>query len=276
MNVNKVITDQFLEVLNGIYEEKAIRQLARMYYEDKELGNDLKEESFLRIIRADLQRIKSGDPIQYVTGKSYFYDRIFNVNKHVLIPRPETEELILLILNAHKNDQNLEVLDIGTGTGCIPIILKDFLKNSRIYSVDISVEAIDVAKSNATKYDLDIEFLNMDFLNEVNWVNIPTLDLIVSNPPYIREEETEIMSDSVLKYEPLNALIPNDKDPLIFYKKIARLGRLRLKSNGRIYVEINEFLSRETSEVFKNSGYKVEIHKDLQGKDRMIVASFSN
>ncbi|NNF34827.1 MAG: peptide chain release factor N(5)-glutamine methyltransferase [Saprospiraceae bacterium] len=263
----------FFEVLEKDFDSRTIEQWLRIYDEDKDWDKSISQPHRHEIIESDLLRIKNGEPIQYVVGKAYFYDRLFNVNPDVLIPRPETEELVSLVLKNHKRENQLSVLDVGTGSGCIAVVLKDRLNLATVYALDKSEEAIQVAKSNAGKYDVDVSFLELDFLNEGNWDLLPVVDIIVSNPPYIQCEEKRMMTDSVLKYEPISALIPDHPDPLVFYRRLAAIGLKLFKGKGRIYVEINEFLGPETFRVFINAGYEAQLHQDIQGKNRMIRAS---
>lgn len=263
----------FIQMLQEDVDARTIEQWLRIYLEDKEWEKGILESQRRDIIESDLNRLRNGEPIQYIVGKAYFYDRLFNVNKDVLIPRPETEELVSLVLKHPKQNTPLSILDVGTGSGCIPIVLKDHLSHANVYALDYSEKALKVAQSNAEKYDMEISFLHFDFLDEENWNLLPEVDIIVSNPPYIQEDEKRMMTDSVLKYEPMSALIPDHPDPLIFYSKLAEVGLKVFNGPGMIYVEINEFLSLETKEIFHKAGYETKLHQDMQGKDRMIDAT---
>jgi release factor glutamine methyltransferase len=267
------LKELFFQVLKEDFDPRTMEQCLRIYEEDKEWGIGLTESKQQEIISSDLNRIKNGEPIQYIVGKAYFYDRLFIVNEDVLIPRPETEELVSLVLKNQTRETQLSILDIGTGSGCIAVVLKDHLKLASVYALDKSGKAIKVARSNADKYALDVSFIQVDFLIKEYWDLIPEVDVIVSNPPYIQVEEKRMMTDSVLNYEPMSALIPDHSDPLIFYRMIAEVGLKVFNGPGKIYVEINEFLGPETEEIFIKAGYKTELHQDMQGKDRMISAS---
>lgn len=212
--------------------------------------------------------LKEQKPIQYILGETEFYGMKFFVNESVLIPRPETEELVEWILKDAEN-QNLNIIDIGTGSGCIPIVLKRNLPDANVFALDFSEKAIETAKNNAEFHQTEIQFLQEDFLN-MDFETLPEFDIIVSNPPYIAEKEKEQMSENVLKYEPHSALfVPND-DALIFYKRLIELAQNNLKPNGKIYVEINQNLAQETEELFRKSFENVELKKDISGNFRMI------
>lgn len=211
-------------------------------------------------------------PIQQILGYAFFYKHKFIVDENVLIPRPETEELIDLIV---KETQNFDwnILDIGTGSGCIAISLNKELKNATITAIDVSTKALSIAKENANNLNSNIKIIELDFLDESNWLLLQKFDIIISNPPYITFEEKEEMRQNVLQHEPHIALFTPNNDAVIFYRKIADFALQHLNKNGKIYLEINETLSKETAEVFINKGFDAVIIKDLQGKDRMIKAT---
>ena len=217
------------------------------------------------------QELTKNIPIQYVLGETEFYDLTFKVNKHTLIPRPETEELVHAIINENRQE-GLQILDIGTGSGCIPISLAKNLKNARVSSADISAEAIEKAKENAKLNQVDVHFFHRDILNwkNVDWDNF---DIIVSNPPYVTEAEKSKMEKNVLDYEPHSALFVTDHDPLIFYRTIADLALLHLKKGGKLYFEINESLGNEMVELLEQKGFNsISLRSDINGKNRMISA----
>lgn len=226
-----------------------------------------------------VERLLNLEPVQYITGKSNFYGYDFTVNPSVLIPRPETEELVHWVLSDHKQDRKLmDVLDIGTGSGCIPITLKNKRPHWRIVSVDKSVDAINTAQINACNLSCEIVFYEMDFLEVESQSTLGIYDLIISNPPYIAQSEFDQMSQNVKDYEPLMALVPEQgDDPLIFYRAIATFCLNRLKPNGAVYLELNEFLPGEIRQIFSEAdGFQdVEVRKDLQGKNRMLKATKS-
>jgi release factor glutamine methyltransferase len=267
------IKDLFYEQLQGHFPERMIDQCYRIYCEDKQWSEKLSEEAKKDHLLQDIERIKGGEPVQYVVEKAYFYDRIFRVDDRVLIPRPETEELVGRIIADNKKARNLSIIDIGTGSGCIPVVLKHHLNDCKMHAVDVSEAALEVARENAELHKAEIVFYRLDFLDRNSWDRLPAINIIVSNPPYIQEKERDLMSVSVLNHEPLSALIPRHEDPLIFYRMLAEFGRLKLKLPGRVYAEINEFLPDQTVAIFQSQGYDVELIQDLQGKNRIIIAS---
>lgn len=215
-----------------------------------------------------ISQLKSGKPIQYIFNKAYFYDLEFYVNENVLIPRPETEELVQWIISDNTNDTSISIIDLCTGSGCIALSLKNILNQTKMDALDVSVNAIDVAIQNANKNKLEINFICSDLLNFRTEFKY---DIIVSNPPYVCEKEKAVMHKNVLDFEPHLALFVKDNDALIFYKLIANFGLNNLKEGGTIYLEINESLAEETANVFIDLGYKEAIiRKDLNDKNRMI------
>ena len=221
-------------------------------------------------VKQAIDRLKNHEPLQYIIGHADFFGRQFQVNPATLIPRPETEELVQLVIDKLKGKTNLKILDIGTGTGCIPITLYLELPGSKVQSVDISDPALAVAGENARNLGAEVQFDRLDILTEE-----PTgmYDVIVSNPPYVLEEEKAQMQPNVLEYEPEQALFVPDASPLVFYERIAELGTRRLNSAGILFFEINERFGDQLSKLLIHMGYyNVTVHKDLQGKDRMVVA----
>ncbi|MEQ9167729.1 MAG: peptide chain release factor N(5)-glutamine methyltransferase [Fulvivirga sp.] len=222
-------------------------------------------------LKAFIERINKNEPIQYILEEAEFYGRKFNVAQGVLIPRNETEELVDLIIKDSK-EKKIKFLDVGTGSACIPITLIKELKLNKGYAIDFDPRVIKIARQNATRHNVDIDFLMIDILTE----RIPVigLDVLVSNPPYITENEKVLMKPNVLNYEPNTALFVSDEDPLIFYQKIASAGRECLKDEGRLYFEINERFGNQVAQLLENEGYKnIEIIQDINGKDRIVKAS---
>lgn len=218
-----------------------------------------------------IAKLKNYEPIQYILGNTEFYGIIFEVNPSVLIPRPETEELVSWIIDNCKDSQDISVLDIGTGSGCIAISLAKNLKHAKVYALDVSEDALKLAKLNADKNEVDIEFIEADIL-DCDLGNIK-FDVIVSNPPYVRELEKEAMSANVLNHEPPLALFVKDDDALLFYRKIAEISENILKPNGQLYFEINESLGEPTKELLANNSFNnIELKMDIFAKDRMIKA----
>ena len=223
-------------------------------------------------ILAQLQQEK---PIQYITGETWFYGLQFEVNENTLIPRPETEELVDWIIESQKSkvqSQKLEILDIGTGSGCIPVSLKVNLSQANVSALDVSEEALEVAKRNAAINKVDINFIQANILEVEDLFQFPSpYNIIVSNPPYVRVLEKQEIKKNVLDYEPHLALFVDDNDALLFYRKIAQLALINLAPNGLLFFEINQYLGKETVVLLENIGFKnIELRKDFYGNDRMI------
>ncbi|MEP7079451.1 MAG: peptide chain release factor N(5)-glutamine methyltransferase [Ginsengibacter sp.] len=225
-----------------------------------------------------LKELLLNKPVQYVIGESWFYKRKFLVNKHVLIPRPETEELIeWIIIDCKKtsNQNTLNFLEIGTGSGCIPISIKLEMPLSKVTSLDVSHDALKVAMQNAENLNAKIEFIQLDFLNENSWKALGDYDIIVSNPPYIPFDQLQDMPKNVRDFEPAVALFVDNNDPFIFYKKIALFAKTHLNKNGKIYVELNEKYAEEVALIFKSQSFTAWIKNDFYGKERMIRATLT-
>lgn len=219
-----------------------------------------------------IKRLKTSEPIQYILGFQEFYGLKFKVTPDVLIPRPETEELVQLILDENQKD-NLKVIDIGTGSGCIPIALKKNRKSWNIVAVDISETALDIAETNALENEASIQFLQFDALSSKWSILTSEVDIVVSNPPYIPEADKSKMEKNVLDFEPDLALFVDDESPIIFYERIAENARNLLKKGGRIYFEIHEELSSLIVRNLElNHFNNIRVIRDLQGKDRIITA----
>ena len=222
-----------------------------------------------------IDRLKIYEPVQYILGETEFFGYPFLVNKQVLIPRPETEELVSWIIE-DVDKKETTILDIGTGSGCIAISLAKKLNNAVVSAIDISNKAIEVAKKNALINNVNVEYSSVDVLNledklvlQDKWKS--KFDIIVSNPPYVRMQEKKLMQLNVIDHEPDIALFVEDDDPLLFYKRISELSRQYLKHNGTLYLEINEYLGVEMEKMLNEAGFKhVELKKDMFGKNRMI------
>jgi release factor glutamine methyltransferase len=240
-------------------------------------------------VKKDLQRLRQHEPIQYIMNKAWFYGMELYVDKNVLIPRPETEELVKWIVDDVKasgkdvfvreptkadETTQLKILDVGTGSGCIPLALKKTMPKAEVWGCDISEEALNVARRNGSSLDIRVDFQGVNFLDEVQQKLLPTVDIIVSNPPYVPLKDKEQMNANVVDHEPHTALFVTDEDPLIFYKALAEFGKKRLYENGSIYMEIHEEIGNDVVKLFKESSYNnVELKKDMQGKNRMVRAS---
>ena len=210
-------------------------------------------------------------PIQYIIGTASFYGLDFFVNPSVLIPRPETEELVDWIVKSHEFSKPLHILDLCTGSGCIAISLAKNLKSSKVSALDVSLQALEVAMQNAERNSVSVDFIEQDLLDCEELKG--RFDIIVSNPPYVRELEKAGMRNNVLANEPHLALFVSDDDALVFYRKIARLSATSLSENGALFLEINQYLGEETTAVLKANGFKnIELRKDIYGNDRMIRA----
>jgi len=218
-------------------------------------------------------RLKKNEPVQYVLGEAWFAGMKFKVNKSVLIPRPETEELVDWIVKESQKSkiENRKIIDIGTGSGCIPITLKKKLSAADVSAIDICSEALFTATENAITLDADVNFILLDFLDEEKWKELGIFDIIVSNPPYIRQSEKDSMHDRVASFEPHLALFVPDNDALLFYRKLSAFALQHLNPGGSLFVEINEVLGNEIVNLFHDAGFTdVQLKKDMQGKDRMI------
>ncbi len=226
-------------------------------------------------IKDIVERLKRQEPIQYILGQTEFYGLTFKVSPSVLIPRPETEELVNRILADNKHETGLRVLDIGTGSGCIAIALARGLKEAEVTAVDISADALATAVKNARRLHAGVNFLEMDILtSRLAHPEIPFgLDIIVSNPPYIQKSEREGMDRNVADYEPETALFVPDEEPLLFYHHIAHFGKRKLRRGGRVYVETHALFGPQTFDLFRRNRYKkVELIRDISGKNRFLKA----
>lgn len=240
-----------------------------------------------------LDELKTGRPLQYVLGETEFYGLRFNVNEAVLIPRPETEELVEWVIQevaacalsraagnvAHAAQRGVNpcILDIGTGSGCIAVSLAKHLPEAGVWACDISRDALEVAACNAVLHKAQVHFRQADILDESTWQQFPEPDIVVSNPPYITERERQSMHMNVLEHEPAGALFVPDQAPLLYYRSIARFAGKKLKKGGKVYVEINESYGKEVKELFENEVFEyTELKKDLSGKDRMLKAVISD
>lgn len=281
----------FTKQLSSVYPQSEIDSFFFILIEEilgfKRIDSVLKADflissDVLNQLQNIIKRLLKEEPIQYITGNTEFYGLPFLVNENTLIPRPETEELvewiITEVLEIHgENVANFSILDIGTGTGCIPISLKYNLPNTIVSAIDVSPNALKVAQKNAKLNTVEINFIKQDILNTDDLEQVldsKKIDVIVSNPPYVRNLEKVEIKNNVLENEPHLALFVEDDNPLIFYDKIANLATKHLAKNGLLFFEINQYLGKETVEMLSAKGFKnIELKKDFVGNDRMIKAS---
>lgn len=262
-------TQELQAFLNIIFEQlKGWTKIQIILNEDRQLS-----ESELSDLQEITERIEKHEPLQYILGFTEFHGLKIGLNPSVLIPRPETEELILYIENNFRKDQDLSIIDLGTGSGCIALSLARYFSRAKIYACDFSEKALQTAQKTADALQLKLNFFQDDILNFQNSIPTETYDLIVSNPPYVRESEKKMMEKNVLNYEPAEALFVSDETPLLFYTALADIANRHLASGGTIIMEINEYLAKETADLFESKGFKnIEIIKDIFDKNRFIKA----
>ena len=274
----------FIKSLLPIYDEMEAESFFYLLLESKhqlrriDLALDVDKEfskEEISIWDSILEKLINQIPIQYIIGKTHFYGLEFMVNENVLIPRPETEELVDWIVKLNtklSKNKNLKILDIGTGSGCIAISLAKNITNSEVFAVDVSEKSLVIAEKNAILNQVQVTLLPKNIL-ETTTLN-QKFDIIVSNPPYVRNLEKAEIKPNVLDNEPHLALFVSDNDPLIFYKKIAELATANLNPNGQLFFEINQYLGKETQDLLKSIGLKnIELRKDIYGNDRMIACN---
>jgi release factor glutamine methyltransferase len=276
----------FQKELSFLYDEKEVDSffylILEQFHQKKRIDlalNPTIEMDALSRWENVVEELKKQKPIQYILGETEFYGLPFLVNENTLIPRPETEELVDLIIaeslksslgEDELNEVKVEsVLDIGTGSGCIAISLAKNLVNTKVYAIDVSEKAIEMAQKNADVNKVEVHFIQKDILETA--VLEQAFDIIVSNPPYVRMLEKSQIKSNVLEYEPHLALFVDDHDALLFYRKIAQLAQKNLKPNGKLYFEINQYLGKETVNLLEELSFKdVRLIKDIYGNDRMI------
>lgn len=283
--------------LTGVYEEPEAANIASWVLEYLTGAPRIdriakKEESLsgeqVHHLTTIQQRLLQHEPVQYVLGESYFYGMKLFVDNNVLIPRPETEELVEWVISDVKafgkdvferrpfeadETTKLKVLDVGTGSGCIALALKKAMPKAEVWGCDISEGALNVARRNGSELDIRVDFQGLNFLDTAQQRQLPTVDIVVSNPPYIPLHNKEAMRPNVVAHEPHTALFVPDNDALVFYQALVQFGLHRLHPGGNIYCEIHEDLGNEVIQLFQKEGYSVELRKDMQGKDRMVKAT---
>lgn len=275
----QAIYKETIQQLTQLYEENEAESIAGILFQDLlnlsrtyrlTHASEILPDNKVLLWAQGLKRLMNHEPIQHVAGFCHFYHRKFEVSRETLIPRPETEELVELIIRENRS-HTLKLLDVGTGTGCIAISLAAELTDALVTAWDISENALEVAKTNANAHQVQVEFQGVDVLK---YRGDALYDIIVSNPPYIPEEEKKKMDKNVLNFEPDIALFVPDEDPLLFYRKIGRLGKKNLTTGGRLYFEINENFGQQVEALLGEQGYfNVIVLKDLQGKDRIVKAT---
>lgn len=270
--------------LQPLYDAREAAAIAKAYmlerlscpaYELSLRGEETLDEAVQHLLMEDLPQLKLGRPLQYVLGVAYFYDLSFQVNEQVLIPRPETEELVQRILMDAQSGNDLSIWDIGTGSGCIAVTLAKHLPQARVFASDISTGALDVAARNARALAADVTFAQHDMTDSEHLPFVgQQFDVIVSNPPYIPAAVRAEMHVNVIEHEPATALFVPDDRPLLFYEALAAIGTRCLKPGGRIYMETYENFHQEMIELFTQYNYiKVESIEDINGRRRMFVAT---
>jgi release factor glutamine methyltransferase len=279
-NKLKDIIDFAYQELDLLYEKNEIRSMIYSlieHFTEFNLTKILTYKDELKVSESELLKInfaikdlKKEKPLQQIIGYTDFLDVRIDVNEHVLIPRVETEEIVQRVINENKGRKNLKIADICCGSGCIAIALKRAFPDANLYAYDISEEALKKSKENAEKNKEKINFFKENILESKE--KNQEFDIIVSNPPYVRESEKAFMRNNVLLYEPALALFVSDKEPLIFYEHLLKFSNQNLAKNGKIYMEINENLAKETELLFKNFNYQTSVFKDLRGKDRLLLA----
>lgn len=278
-NTLRSLRDLYRDILGSMYEVEEIDALWKYSLEDKlnikveqtKLEQPVLTESNLNTIIPVLERLAMGEPYQYIIGQVEFYGCKLKVDKRVLIPRPETEELCEMVLRENDTTKPLNVIDLGTGSGCIPIALKSKAPAWQVSAVELDEGALALANENATLNNLDITFHQADILTS-NFSSLNTYQIIVSNPPYIALKEAEEIHENVMVHEPHLALFIADEDPLLFYRKMLDMGQRSLEKGGKFYFEFNEQYGAEMQELMAQKGYSdIRIIKDLSGKDRFAV-----
>lgn len=278
MATRREIFNRLYQAAQPLYGDAEARQIAEMLIiaKGKISRNDLIIDPHKELIIEELDNIieelRSWRPVQYIIGFADFYDMELEVGEGVLIPRPETEELVEWI--ASESRPEATILDVGTGSGCIAIALHRAIKESRVCAIDISSKALDIARRNGNKYAPEVQFVEGDALGEFDKLFDTKFDVVVSNPPYIPESDMELMRANVTKYEPETALFVPDSDPLLFYRAIAQTSKRLLKKEGKLYFEIYESLAKEMIVMLETEGYSdIILREDFRGKPRMICAT---
>jgi release factor glutamine methyltransferase len=273
---------EFKNELKSIYDDREASNITDWVFEhvtglqkwQRRNSQDILSGTLKNQLEKYLEELLQSKPVQYVLNEAWFYKRKYYVNEDVLIPRPETEELVEWIMQDSTAIQKnkIQIIDIGTGSGCIPVTLKLELPNTVVDAIDMSEKALLVAKKNADELKIGINFFQINFLQNTEWDWLNKYDIIVSNPPYIPISEKKELSKNVAGFEPEIALFVKDNEPFIFYQQIADFAQLHLNTDGKIYVEVHEAYANDVKKIFETAGFTAIIKKDIYGKERMIRA----
>lgn len=281
--------NDFKEKLKNIYDKREADNIIDWIFENVthlkkaerriSQNTELKETHF-HLLQKYVEELLQHKPVQYVLNEAWFFKMKFYVNENVLIPRPETEELVEWIINDVKTETDSNqtayltpnIIDIGTGSGCISISLKKVLQGANVTGIDVSEKSLSVAKKNMKELNAEINILQIDFLNKTERESLSQYDIIVSNPPYIPIKEREKLEKNVTRFEPGLALFVSDNNPYIFYEKIIKFAQSHLYKNGKVYVEVHEEYAKDVKDIFEKEGFVSAIKKDIYGKERMVKA----
>jgi release factor glutamine methyltransferase len=282
MTTASKLFEELVTELGELYSKEEAINIMRMVFQEKlglsrvDMALNTKKEidaKSHKLIFQIAEKLLEGQPVQQLLGSAYFHNIKLRINKHVLIPRPETEELVQWIIDDNKATEELQVLDVGTGSGCIAIALAISLMNAQVKGIDISQHALELAQINSIANNAYVDLANLDILNDDNWKKLKTFDIIASNPPYVLEREKADMHINVLNHEPHLALFVPDENPLLYYDKISDMARSRLSKEGKLYFEINAAYGKQVKKMLVQKGYKdVILKKDINDRDRFVRA----
>ncbi|MCS7005023.1 MAG: peptide chain release factor N(5)-glutamine methyltransferase [Cytophagales bacterium] len=276
-----MILSSYIQRISQLYDEKEAREIAFRLLEHHTQKSRIEllitqqlSDSVCCNIEKDLRRLLNHEPIQYILGESFFYGYRFKVDTSVLIPRRETEELVHFVALEYQSKENLKILDIGTGSGCIAIMLAKLLPQAEVFAVEKSEKALEVAHKNALLHQVSVHFIHADVFSTF-YSKLPAMDIIVSNPPYVTESEKRLIRPNVF-FEPAEALFVPDEQPLVFYERIAELADILLVPCGKVFCEINERFPCQVKELFQKAGFEGSVWQDMQQKFRFLKATRMN